>query len=465
MYLGSFFATKKEKEIDYCLIDSYTKTELVDYIKNMRIKSFEFCKNMFDSLELKSNEIHSNLIEIVQKLPVLFPPSDNKNKKLRKRSKMFFAKYDLVKDYEETTIENKTEFITNFVETPTHKFNTDLIDLDEYINSFGDDKFKKDMMGISKKLLQVLPKYYVNKMLTFYNKNISEGANPKYSFGRTIFAHKKGDKNDLSNYRKITTIPNFINHFHRIISFRIKKYLEKNNYFDKTIQKAGLSGNNYGIFEQVFKVRSVIKDANQNKKPVAVLFLDLSSAFDTIDRNRVYEVMEEYNIDPNVIRYIRQYYENFEYVVAAGRKSSELRKWNAGLIQGCSLSPLLFTLCMNYVLSHINRTSLNHDGYKFTNTDCKALFFAFMDDICITTKNLESMNDIYEELLENFEMLGLKINKKKSALMVINEDSEVPELLKDIPVVQQQTYLGNVITSNGEYKTNYDEVLKNIYSY
>ena len=351
------------------------------------------------------------------------------------------------------------------ISKPKFKLVTADIDKDEYINSFGEEKYNKDMMGISKKLLQILPSYHHDRIVSLYNKNLESGADASYAFGKATYAWKgKGDKKDLKSYRKITSLPNITNHFHRILALRLSEYFERNNYFDKTIQKAGISGINYGIFEQVFKLRSVIKDANENSKPAAVLFLDLKSAFDNIDRDAVFKMMDAYNVDKKYSTYIKTFYDNLDYYVSSKNKHTELRKWGKGLLQGCSLSPLLFTMCMNYALTYLNKTSLNANGYQFTETDSKILFLAFMDDICITCNNVESLKEIYTELVKYFSSFGLTINKQKSALMLINTGNADMEELQDIPIVESQTYLGNVITSDGTYSKNYDAVKRNIYA-
>jgi hypothetical protein len=174
-----------------------------------------------------------------------------------------------------------------------------------------------------------------------------------------------------------------------------------------------MSGISYGIFEQIYKVKSVIKDANKNDQKCAVLFLDIKAAFDNIDRKAVYYIMEHYGVDKDVINYVKNFYDNLDYYIAAYGKTTELRQWKNGLIQGCSLSPLLFTMCMNYVLDYINKTSLNSNGYQFHKSTSKLLTLAYMDDVAVTCNSFESLNEVYEDIKECFEEIGLKLNNKK----------------------------------------------------
>ena len=467
-YVKSLVVPKKKKNFD--TLDNMTKAELVTYLQNTKFPSYEISSSSVKGLEtmkLQTDKIQTNLIEIVEKLGEEFPKDKSlgstSNEKYSKR--IYCAPYELIKDHqEENAVINKFK-VRYDIEKAKFKLNVSDIDKDEYINSFGEEKYNKDMMGISKKLLQILPSYYHDRIVSFYNKNLEQGCDESYSFGKITFMWKgKGDKKDLKSYRKITSLPNITNHFHRILALRLSEYFERNNYFDKTIQKAGISGINYGIFEQVFKLRSVIKDANENNKPSAILFLDLKSAFDNIDRDAVFKMMDSYNVDQKYSTYLKSFYDSLHYYASSKNKHTDLKKWGKGLLQGCSLSPLLFTMSMNYILTYLNKTSLNANGYQFTETESKLLFLAFMDDICVTCNSMESLKEIYEELVEYFESFGLSINTQKSAVMLINIDNKYSGILHDIPIVESQTYLGNVITADGTYDKNYDAVKKNIYA-
>lgn len=464
------YTTKKEKSFDH--LDQMTKPELVSYLQTTKFKPYEIDSQSVKGLEkmkLQTDKVCTNLVEMVERLGDEFPKdksASSSSTTVKYNKHLYFAPFELVENHQEDTHVVESAFLDRGdIHKPKFKLITADIDKDEYINSFGEEKYNKDMMGVSKKLLQILPSYHHDRIVALYNKNLESGADGSYAFGKATFAWKgKGDKKDLKSYRKITSLPNITNHFHRILALRLSEYFERNDYFDKTIQKAGISGINYGIFEQVFKLRSVIKDANENKKTSAVLFLDLKSAFDNIDRNAMFKMMDSYHVDKKYSTYLRTFYDNLDYYISSKNKHTELKKWGKGLLQGCSLSPLLFTMCMNYALTYLNKTSLNSNGYQFTDTDSRVLFLAFMDDICITCDNVESLKEVYTELVEYFTSFGLSVNKQKSALMLINTGESDLDTLQDIPIVESQTYLGNVITADGTYAKNYDAVKRNIYA-
>ena len=55
-----------------------------------------------------------------------------------------------------------------------------------------------------------------------------------------------------------------------------------------------------------------------------------------------------------LIGYIKEFHRTFEYYTDLDSADSKFNKWNNGLVQGSSLSPVLFVLVMNYILNHIN---------------------------------------------------------------------------------------------------------------
>jgi hypothetical protein len=476
-YIASWFEWSKNKLItkkeNFTELDSFTKKEFVKYLQTTKFKPYNITQEtvtQMENVKLTTNDIYSNMVEMAKTLGEnqIEEQSTISTKNSFYRRYMFPASFDLVKDYDGGEFAKKTdvELVRRYdIKKPKHKLNACDIDVDEFINSFGDAKSSRDMMGVSKKLLQTLPQYYHKKIVAMYNKSLHGDVNEKYCFGKASFVWKgKGEKQVLKSYRKITAVPNTLNHLHRILNLRLSQYFEKNEYFDKTIQKAGLSGSSYGIFEQVYKLRSIIKDANMNKKPAAVLYLDMSSAFDTLDRDALFKILKDYYVSDNFVSYLKNFYDNLEYYISSRNKHTELKKWKSGILQGCSLSPLLFTVCMNYVLTYLHKTSLNSDAYQFHETEDKILFLAFMDDVCITCNSMESLGEIYTELLTRFESMGLRINMKKSAVMTINTEMPENSSLKDIPVVTEQTYLGNTITSDGNYEKNYKSVKNRIYS-
>lgn len=344
------------------------------------------------------------------------------------------------------------------------------ITLKEYNEAFNETITKTDMMGISKKILHSLPDYMKQRILKCYNKIYTTNdinLINEMNFGKATYIYKiakKGNKEDINSYRKILSIPTIINHLHRILNIRLCEYIIKNNYIDTTIQKGGISGLNAPVLQQYYKCKNVVKHAIKNKLPCCLLFLDVSDAFGSIDRNVMYEILKKYHVSDTFINYIKSYYDNFEYYVKTKEWNVDDIKWNKqfGVIQGCPLSATLFILTLNYILKYLNNSYLEEHGYTISTKNLKILLSAYIDDLCIITNKISDLEIVFARLKELLLEFGFKLNTNKSGLIILNQDTKLDEnsILKDIPQVTYYKYLGEYISADGTNKDSFNNFIK-----
>jgi hypothetical protein len=331
------------------------------------------------------------------------------------------------------------------------------------------------MMGITKQMLKYMPIYIKTRFINKYNMLLKETEldtlnirMKTIAFGKGSYVYKdakKGSTADIDSFRPIIALPNSLNQYHRILTLRLHDFLTKNKYMDTTIQKGGVKGEKYSVFEQFYKVKEAVRDANTNNKSCCVLFLDVSSAFTNLNLDNLYKILEFYNVDGDFIKYLKAFYDNFQYYVVAGDVKTGLYKWQGGLLQGCAMSPILFVLAINYILTKIDRECKDVNGYTFNSangTGVKILFSVFMDDICTVCNSVESLNIVYKKLEVLLTMLGLPINKTKTAIMICNDESPLPNEISVIQKVNTYKYLGEYITSDGTNSESFKQFINNL---
>lgn len=455
-------------------LNKYTKQELINHVKTLQTKKLnltDFTTKMKD-IDLETKDLIPMCFELYEKMMETLgeykPPADNNNKP--KGKKLFFVRprfgVDQVNTANNVVVTKRTLTFTNLmlIPNPNTQMKTVDITLDEYTNSFNNTTTKKDMMGINKGMLRDLPQYLKQRYVNVYNKILSNNTLINgHSFGKGSYiykAAKKGPRDQISSFRMIVSIPNAVNHLHRILALRLNDFILQNKYIDTTIQKGGISGQKFAIFEQYFKIKNVVKHANQNNKSCVMLFLDITNAYGSLNLDNLYKVLENYHVDKKLISYLREFYGNFEYYVDIQNTKTSTFKWQDGLIQGCSLSPVLFVLALNYVLDYMNKNYCKEYGYDIDGTN-KILFTAYMDDICIICKDTQSLNIIYPKLLELLKTLGLERNKDKCATMFVNSSSDnLQGELAEINKVNVFKYLGEYISNDGKNIESYKQFIK-----
>jgi hypothetical protein len=92
-------------------------------------------------------------------------------------------------------------------------------------------------------------------------------------------------------------------------------------------------------------------------------------------------------------------------------KKGAIAKVRSGVKQGDPVSPLLFDIAYQHLLSETDKLKI---GVKYKGLLIAAL--AFADDLCILTESLEDMQTILSALEREGGKIGLKFNPKKKVL-------------------------------------------------
>src|SRR6218665_2172231 len=104
--------------------------------------------------------------------------------------------------------------------------------------------------------------------------------------------------------------------------------------------------------------------------PVVINFVDFRKAFDSVHRESIWKILKTYGIPTKITDLIKNFYEDS---CCAVRCAGELGEWFmvvSGLRQGCVLSPLIFAIVVDWIMSR--GTGENTFGLKWTEGEIKA---------------------------------------------------------------------------------------------
>ena len=91
-------------------------------------------------------------------------------------------------------------------------------------------------------------------------------------------------------------------------------------------------------------MKTVIQRAIARKEPLFAMFIDLQKAYDSIPRNKLWTVLiDELHLDEPLVKALKLLYVNLKADVK-GVENKDPIAISIGLKQGCTCSPLLFSL-------------------------------------------------------------------------------------------------------------------------
>ena len=210
---------------------------------------------------------------------------------------------------------------------------------------------------ISMKIMKVSAPFVSSPLFRIINRSVNSGVLPtrlKYSIITPL--HKKGDKNNVSNYWPISLLISFSKIFKRIIYNRLITHITSNNIF--TNSQFGFRKKS-STDKTAYKLINDILTALNGKKIVEGIFFDLEKVFDCVNHDFLSAKTEYYGIRGVMYTLIKSYLQDRYQRVKFNNKLPNWDKINIGVPQGSVLGPLFFLIYINGLPSVIPWTLSN----------------------------------------------------------------------------------------------------------
>ena len=142
------------------------------------------------------------------------------------------------------------------------------------------------------------------------------------------------------------------------------------------------------------------------------MFLDLAKAFDTVTHDSIRKVLYRKRVLLEMIEGIICMYRQAKTVIGVGGKFTRRIKINAGVKQGCPLSPLLINSVTNELLERIEQKKI-----RFKVGDTFINFMAFADDLVLIAEEPVDMKILLQIFEKFFDEKGLSVNERRNRLV------------------------------------------------
>ena len=87
-----------------------------------------------------------------------------------------------------------------------------------------------------------------------------------------------------------------------------------------------------------------------SRKNIYFCFIDYAKAFDCVDHNKLWRILQEMGIPDHLICLLRNVYAGQEATVRTGHGTTDWFQTGKGVRQGCILSPCLFNFYAEYII-------------------------------------------------------------------------------------------------------------------
>ena len=252
-----------------------------------------------------------------------------------------------------------------------------------------------------------------NYLLDIINYCFSHGVFPqclKLSHITPIVKSMKEDLEMFSNYRPISILSFLSKLIEKCVLVQLLNHLDQNNlsYHYQSAYKSY-----HSCETALLKIYDDILHMLDSRSYVFMLFLDFSSAFDTVDHHILLEKLEKnFYVKGMALKWFKSFLSNRQFKVNVEGNFSKHYSANYGVPQGSVLGPILFSLYSQEVSKIIESYGFNVHMFA----DDIQIYFQ-CDDLNSKLPLLKScFNEIKLWANNNF----LKLNDKKTKLLVIS---------------------------------------------
>ena len=151
--------------------------------------------------------------------------------------------------------------------------------------------------------------------------------------------------------------------------------------------------------DQIFALPQILEQSAEWNTPVYVGFIDFEKAFDSLHRDSLYKIMRAYNIPSKLVNITKLLYKDFcSAVVCDNNQMSEFFPINTGVKHGCILSPFLFIMAIDWLMS--TTTKDKRRGIRWTLTQ-RLEDLDFADDLGLLSSRLKDIQEKCTDLDRN----------------------------------------------------------------
>ena len=275
------------------------------------------------------------------------------------------------------------------------------------------------------------------------------------------------DPDDLKNYRPVTNLSFLSKLVERVVLTRLNAHLEANNL---NIPNQSGYKKGHSCETLLLRITNDILIGIDKKNATVVLLLDLSAAFDTVDHQKLINILHnEIGIRGTCLKWFRSFIVGRSQRVKAGSSLSEDVELEFGVPQGSVLGPVLFNIYMRSLYRLVMSHGFNIHGYA----DDNQIYCTFNIDVQYNIMRVK-IPKIFSIISTWMRSHFLKLNPSKSEIIIFHPASTSPYICvsrvyftPDLNLTTQSTVhlLGMTLDSCLTYDNHVTSLMKSTYNH
>lgn len=240
-----------------------------------------------------------------------------------------------------------------------------------------------------------------------------EAVPPSWKTSNTVLVYKKGDRENLNNWRPIAlgdTVPKL---FAALVADRLTDWAVSGGKLSRA-QKGFLRDE--GCLEHNFVLTEILTDARRARRQVVVAWLDLSNAFGSVPHASIRRALIGAGVPSGLVNIWGSMYDGCTTRVRTVDGFTGPIPIRSGVRQGCPLSPIIFDLVIDSVVRAA--ADIGDVGYDMFGNAFNIL--AYADDLALIADTPEGMRRLLTAVELEAASVGLHFNPAKCATLHIS---------------------------------------------
>ena len=298
---------------------------------------------------------------------------------------------------------------------------------------------------------------------------VAEEVPQQWKNARIISIYKrKGDRATCGNSRGISLLSVAGKVLAKLLLGRLNK-----NIVDRVCPESQCGfRRERGTVDMVFVARQLQEKCREQNRNMCMAFIDLTKAFDTVDRDLLWRVMRRFGCPRKFVAIVRAFHTNMEASVVVGGDETEHFAVQVGVKQGCVMAPVIFNLYVAAATMLFRQRTSPELGIGLTYRLDGSLFnlrrlqcprktsegiiteLQYADDCMLVAHSPDELQEALESLSGVYRDLGLAVNTNKTEIMFqwSGERPLVDPIMKigqaELNTVTQFSYLGSILAAD-----------------